>query len=91
MLSRTPTIPLIHTKVIYMSNRIDVLSPVSGTVFRIEVSPGQAVQTGDLLAVIESMKMEIPVEAECDGTVALITTQVTASVEEEQVLFSLDT
>ena len=40
------------------------------TVRRIEVKPGQAVRRGDVLIVLEAMKMELPVRATADGTVA---------------------
>jgi acetyl-CoA carboxylase biotin carboxyl carrier protein len=49
-----------------------VLCEVSGNVWKIEVQAGQQVKAGDTLAIIESMKMEIPVEAPCDGIVAEI-------------------
>ncbi|MCD0501682.1 acetyl-CoA carboxylase biotin carboxyl carrier protein subunit [Bordetella petrii] len=71
------------------SSPISVPSPVAGTVLRIEVSAGQAVQAGDLLATIESMKMEIPVEAEQAGTIVDIAVQASARVDEDQALFRL--
>jgi acetyl-CoA carboxylase biotin carboxyl carrier protein len=49
-----------------------VLTEVSGNVWKIEVSVGQAVSEGDALVVVESMKMEIPVEAPRSGVVAQI-------------------
>lgn len=51
---------------------VSVLSEVSGSVWKIEVRIGQAVAQGDPLVIIESMKMEIPVEAPVGGTVAEI-------------------
>ena len=47
-----------------------VACPVPGSVWKVEVAAGAAVKAGDVLAVIESMKMEIPVAAPCDGVVA---------------------
>jgi biotin carboxyl carrier protein len=47
-------------------------SEVSGSVWKIEVALGQKVADGDILVLIESMKMEIPVVAEAAGTVASI-------------------
>jgi urea carboxylase len=47
-----------------------VASPVSGSVWKIAVNPGQKVAEGDLLLVIESMKMEISVTAPAAGEVA---------------------
>jgi acetyl-CoA carboxylase biotin carboxyl carrier protein len=50
----------------------EVCSEVSGSVWKIEVAVGQAVSAGDTLVIVESMKMEIPVEAPAAGTVAEI-------------------
>lgn len=72
-----------------MSNTNSVLAPVSGTILSIEIEAGQKVQAGDTLAIIESMKMEIPVEAETDGVIADINIEVSALVEEDQPLFTM--
>ncbi len=50
----------------------EVKSEVSGSVWKIEVAPGQRVSKDDVLVVIESMKMEIPVVADADGVVVAI-------------------
>ncbi len=44
-------------------------SPMAGTVWKVLVKPGDAVAAGDTVAILESMKMEIPVEAEEAGTI----------------------
>ena len=44
-------------------------APLPGTILRIEVAAGQAVCKGQKLAVLEAMKMENDILAECDGTV----------------------
>lgn len=46
-----------------------VRSEVAGTVWKIETMVGAAVAEGDILVIIESMKMEIPIEAPTGGTV----------------------
>ena len=46
-----------------------VESHVPGSVWKVEVQPGQAVKRGQTLLVVESMKMEITVEAPSDGVV----------------------
>lgn len=46
-----------------------VRTEVAGNVWKVEVTIGQAVAAGDVLVIIESMKMEIPVEAPAAGTV----------------------
>ena len=45
-------------------------SPVSGSVWQVEVEEGAMVKAGQTLLVLESMKMEIPVQAPCDGVVS---------------------
>lgn len=47
----------------------DVRSEVAGNVWKITTEVGQSVAEGDTLLIIESMKMEIPVEAPRSGTV----------------------
>ena len=42
---------------------------ITGTVWKIEVKKGDAVTEGTVVAILESMKMEMPVEAEDEGTV----------------------
>ena len=48
----------------------DVSSPISGRVLALHVKAGEAVQAGEPLFTVESMKMEIPIEAERGGIVA---------------------
>lgn len=45
-------------------------SPMAGKVIEVKVKPGDAVADGDELIIIESMKMEIPIMADGDGTVS---------------------
>ena len=47
-------------------------APMPATVIRVNVGPGAAVKKGDTLIVLEAMKMELPVRAPADGTVASI-------------------
>ena len=50
----------------------EVRAPMTGTVSKIEVKPGDAVSSGDLVAVMEAMKMEYRLEAQMQGTVARV-------------------
>lgn len=64
----------------------DVRSEVSGNVWKVEVSVGQAVAEGEQLIIVESMKMEIPIDAPCSGTVARILVREGDSVQEGAVV-----
>lgn len=46
-----------------------VRSEVTGSVWKLEVQPGQSVNEGDTLMIVESMKMEIPITAPAKGVV----------------------
>ena len=67
----------------------DVAAHITGTVWKIEVKVGQKVSAGDTLVILESMKMEMPVEATEDGTVAEIRCKESQSVNEGDVLVVL--
>ena len=47
-------------------------SPLPGVIISVDVKEGQAVKRGQKVAVIEAMKMENEILAECDGTIAAI-------------------
>ena len=66
-----------------------VKAGISGTVWKIETSLGQAVQEDDILMIIESMKMEIPVLSPGSGTVAEIRIAEGEIVGEDQVVVVL--
>jgi biotin carboxyl carrier protein len=66
--------------------RHEVESEVQGNVWKIEVESGQRVSLGEVLIILESMKMEIPVESPVAGVVAEILVELEDSVAEEQVL-----
>ena len=59
-------------------------------VWKIEVGVGDSVSEGDTVVILESMKMEIPVEAEDDGTVKEIRCEEGQSVSEGDVLVVLE-
>ena len=63
---------------------------ITGTVWKIEVSVGDRVEEGDTVVILESMKMEMPVEAEDDGTVAEILVEEGQSVSEGDPLVVLE-
>ncbi len=67
----------------------EVAAHITGTVWKIEVKVGQAVSAGDTLVILESMKMEMPVEAPEQGTVAEIRCREAQPVNEGDVLVVL--
>ena len=69
---------------------IKVTAGAAGKVFKIEASVGQKVSKGDAVVIIEAMKMEIPVVAPEDGTVASIDVAVGDAVEAGGVLATLN-
>ncbi len=67
-----------------------VEAQIAGSVWKIEKSAGETVKADDVLIIIESMKMEIPVESPCDGRIVEIRVQEGDSVEEGAVLAILE-
>ena len=61
-------------------------SPLPGSVISVAVKEGQAVKKGDTLLVLESMKMENPIMADCDGTVTKIAVAPGQSVMQDDLL-----
>jgi len=61
-------------------------SEIAGTVWKIEVKVGDTVEEEDVLMILESMKMEIPVEAPCDGVVSEILVAEGDGISEDQAL-----
>lgn len=66
-----------------------VRSEIAGTVWKIEVAPGQRVAAGEVLLILESMKMEIPVEAPSAGVVEVVQVAEGQPVKEGQGLVVL--
>ena len=65
-------------------------STMAGTVFTVNVSIGEEVASGQVVVVLESMKMEIPVEAEATGKVATIHVNEGDFVNEGDVLVTFE-
>ena len=69
---------------------VEIKSSVPGKVIAVEVSQGQAVKAGDTVVILESMKMEIPVVAPQDGTIASIAVSQENEVENGAVLATMN-
>ncbi len=64
----------------------DVLAEMVANVWKVVVAPGDTVREGDALVILESMKMEIPVESPVAGTVAEVRVAEGAVVQEGDVI-----
>jgi len=68
----------------------EVESQITGKVWKIEKKVGASVEPGEVILIIESMKMEIPVEAPCAGMLREIRVEEGEAVEEFDVLAVID-
>lgn len=66
--------------------RVEIASEVTGNVWKIEAKVGDKLDEEDTILILESMKMEIPVEATCDGTLVEILVAEEEAIEEDQVV-----
>ena len=68
----------------------EVRAHITGTVWKIEVAPGQEISEGDVLLIFESMKMEMPLESPRSGRVAEIRVKEGDAVQEGTVVLTLE-
>ena len=68
----------------------EIKAHITGVVFQITVKPGDRVQAGDTVIVLESMKMEIPVEAPRAGAIKEIRVQEGQTVQEGAIVALLE-
>ena len=67
-----------------------VTAPMPGTILEVKVSAGQAVKKGDVICVLEAMKMENDIPAPCDGVIASVNVQKGSTVNANDVLVTLN-
>ena len=68
----------------------EIEAHITGTVWKIEVEVGDEISEGDTVAILESMKMEMPVEAEDEGKVKQIVVAEGQAVSEGDTLIVLE-
>lgn len=66
-----------------------VTAPLPGTITEVKVKVGDAVKNGDTVVVLEAMKMQNNIEAECDGTVTSVLVNSGDTVLEGAVLITI--
>lgn len=69
---------------------VAVKAPMPGTIMKVNTTVGASVKKGDVLCVLEAMKMENDICAPQDGVVASVNVQKGASVQTEEVLVTLN-
>lgn len=67
----------------------EIKAPMAGTIYKVNVTPGQAVSQGDVLLVLEAMKMENEIVAPSDGTVGEIFVSENQRIESDQLLLTI--
>ena len=82
--------PVAAPKAAPSAGSVKVTAGAAGKVFKVEASVGQAVKAGDPVIILEAMKMEIPVVAPQDGTVASIDVAVGDAIDSGAVLATLN-
>ncbi|MDD2220492.1 MAG: biotin/lipoyl-binding protein [Clostridia bacterium] len=67
----------------------EVASPLPGVILRINVAAGQAVKAGEVIMILEAMKMENDIVAPKDGVISAINVQKGAAVQTGDLLFTM--
>ncbi|MDP2737980.1 MAG: acetyl-CoA carboxylase biotin carboxyl carrier protein subunit [Pseudorhodobacter sp.] len=69
---------------------IDIKTEITGNIWKIEAKPGQRLEEGDTIMILESMKMEIPVSATEDGVLVEILAEEGTTVTEGTVVARIE-
>ena len=71
--------------------RVEITTEVAGSVWKIETSVGDLLAAEEVILILESMKMEIPIETPCAGKIIEILVNEADSVDEDQVIAIIET
>ena len=85
-----PVAPAVPVAPVTAAGSVKVKAPMPGTILKVNVSAGDSVKKGDVLCVLEAMKMENDICATADGRVVSVTAQKGASVNTDDVLVTLE-
>ncbi len=85
----SPAAPKAEPKAVAASGSATISAPMPGTILDIKVKEGQAVQKGEVIAILEAMKMENDIMAPQAGTIASINAKKGQSVEVGEVIATL--
>ena len=66
-----------------------IKAPMPGTILDVRVQAGQAVKKGQVLVILEAMKMENEIQAPCDGTVSSVSVRKGDSVETQALICTI--
>lgn len=69
---------------------VEVLAHIAGSVWKVHKQPGDPVEAGEAVVTLESMKMEVPVEAPASGTLRALHCAEGDRVDEDALLATLD-
>lgn len=68
---------------------VDINAPITGTVWKVQVAVGDSVNEGQTVVILESMKMEMPVESPAAGKVAEIAVSEGQPIDDGDLLVRL--
>ena len=78
--------PAAPIKPAFSGSEKSVISPMPGKIIAVKCTPGQAVKRGDVLIILEAMKMEQEIKAKADGTIAEIKVTAGKAVQKDEEL-----
>ncbi len=84
------TAPTTKTQPTVVGGANKIYAPMPGTILEVKVAPGQTVKKGDVICVLEAMKMENDIPSPCDGVVASVLVQKGSTVAANDVIASIN-